>query len=153
MNWNCFVVSVILWLLLSVNFSMHMKASHLYECLYHYTHCDKAYNTHNDQDTHVQAVHQEKSLKCKLCPYTAEKEYKMVKHATVHQGRKFECDRYDVALNSKEALREHTKHYLDDVWYQCMQCDKSFMSEVSLRQQKTRQTWGWVLVPEVLWML
>ncbi len=77
----------------------------------------------------------------------------MIKHATVHQSRTFECDRCDVALNSKEALREHTKQHLDDAWYQCMQCDKSFMSEVSLRQQKTRQTWGWVLVPEVLWML
>ncbi len=33
--------------------SVHMKASHPHECLYCCTHCDRAYNTHNDWDTHV----------------------------------------------------------------------------------------------------
>ncbi len=89
--------------------SVHMKASHPHEHPYCCTHCDKAYNTHNDQDTHVEAVHHTKALKYKLCPYTTEKEYKMIKHTTVHQSRKFECERCDVALNSKEALREHMK--------------------------------------------
>ena len=64
--------------------SVHMKTSHPHVHPYCCTHCDRVYNTHNDWDTHVRAVHWEKALKCKLCPYTAEKEYKMVKHATVH---------------------------------------------------------------------
>ena len=91
-----------------------MKSVHPHEHLYQCTKCNKAYNTHNDRDMHFRAVHHEKILKCKLCPYSVEKEYKMVKHAMIHSSRKYKYDRCNVALNSREALREHTKHHLDD---------------------------------------
>ncbi len=114
--------------------SVHMKSRHLNDWPYWCGSCDKAFNTHNDRDTHDHSVHQEKQLKCKLCPYKASNEYKIAKHTVMHSSWKFKCSCCDVQVNSQEALQEHTKRHLDDSLYQCPQCDKTFTSEV-LRTQ------------------
>ncbi len=114
--------------------SAHMKSLHPEERPYRCSECRKAFNTHNDLNTHILSVHKEKTFQCKLCPYMAANEYKMAKHLTVHSSEKYGCTHCDVELNSQEVLREHTKRHIDDSWYQCNQCTKAFMSEVSLRQ-------------------
>ena len=114
--------------------SAHMKTLHPEDRLYCYSECRKAFNTHNNLNTHVTSVHREKAFKCNLCPYTAVNEYKIAKHSTVHSSEKYGCTRCDVELNSCKALREHMKLHIDNLWYQCNQCMKAFMSEVSLKQ-------------------
>ena len=70
-----------------------MKQMHAQERLYRCPECSKAYNTHNDRDTHYCVVHRTKSVQCKLCDYTMANEYKMAKHAMIHSLSKLSCDR------------------------------------------------------------
>ncbi len=111
-----------------------MKQRHAQERPYRCPECSRAYNTHNDRDTHYHAVHRIKSLQCKFCKYTTANEYKMAKHAMIHSSSKLSYDRCNMELNLHEALQEHTKRHLDDAWYDCNQCSKTFMSQVSLCQ-------------------
>ena len=83
---------------------VHMKGMHLTNRPYRCDQCMRAYNTHNNRDTHVCTMHHLKPIRCKLCSYVADKEYKMIKHATIHSSQKFEYNHCDVALNSREAL-------------------------------------------------
>ncbi len=114
--------------------SLHIKQIHPQERLYRCTKCSKAFNTYNDRDSHYYVVHRTKSVLCNLCDYTTANEYKIAKHIMIHSSSKLSCDRCDVELNSCKALREHTKRHLDDAWYNCNQCSKTFMSQVSLHQ-------------------
>ena len=104
------------------------------------TKCKKKYDTANGLNKHFKKHFKFTNI-CSIC----NKGFQFPKQLTIHEGShredmagKFKCPTRDCGkvLLSKQGLEAHRKIH-DDKTFECKECDKSFSSDLHLKQHNT----------------
>ena len=106
---------------------------------------DKKFTLYSDFESHITSVHQQTKLKklkevninqCLECKKTFSNKQHLKQHLIGVHKKSFCCHKCGISVSRKEALEEHLLLHDGIKSSQCDLCDKSYTSEMRLKQHK-----------------
>ena len=111
----------------------HFEANHSKESL-RCKDCGQVFLTARNMQMHKVRVHNKRMpFRCGVCGVRFEDRTSVVQHLSTHNANEyiFRCDTCGKRFGNEEKLRKHEQKH-QDMWHKCIECHKSFGSEVTL---------------------
>lgn len=96
--------------------------------------CGQVFLTARNMQMHKVRVHNKRMpFRCGVCGVRFEDRASVVQHLSTHNANEyiFRCDTCGKRFGNEEKLRKHEQKH-QDMWHKCLQCKKTFGSEVTL---------------------
>ncbi|KAH0548426.1 zinc finger protein 26-like isoform X2 [Cotesia glomerata] len=97
--------------------------------------CQKEYDQERIMDNNIlmESKKEDNELKCPTCFLLFSSKKLLSKHLETHEGVRYRCKICGDEFTQKDDLRKHAEQHLEVKTFQCVQCNKIFVNELTLR--------------------